>query len=186
MDPTSAFRAKQFAKMVIADLAFKQVVALSEHMMQCHFTARDPLFPPQMCGIAVTYSKNFVSGNDFGPLPERFRKFEDSTLADTHKRLIESRHKIYAHRDTEAVKTMEFDDLSDLVPYQLTVEWSPEFTAYPVTPELSPEILPFVAELAKYQSNRVYAHLQKIGDGMLIKGKKYYPGRRYTLGVDFP
>ena len=75
---------------------------------------------------------------------------------------------------------------SELVPYQVTVAWTPNFMAYPVTPELHPDILPFIASLVKFQSDRVSTHIKKIGNGMLIKGKTYEPYHRYTLGVDFP
>jgi hypothetical protein len=183
---SSDFRAKELGKLVIADVSFSQILALCHHMLEHHFKATDPLFPPQMCGLVVTYAKNFVSGTNFGPLPERFRKFNDETFAETHERLIEARHTIYAHRDAEAASNMEFDELGHVVPYQVSVEWSPTFIAYPVTPELSPDIIPFIARLVKFQSERICARISELGRDMVVNGKKYRPYHRYTLGVDFP
>lgn len=42
---------KQFARLHIAELAFRQVRALSEHMIEEHLDPFALIFTPQMCGV---------------------------------------------------------------------------------------------------------------------------------------
>ena len=179
--------ARQFARLNIADLAFRQCKALAEHMIAEHLDATSLLFTPQMAGVVVTYAKNFVSADGIGPVPTLFGSFTDAALQDTHDKLMDARHKLYAHRDATAAQTFTYDDASPVVPYQVRVELrkgETSFTALPAIPELNPTILSFVVRLCDFQSERVRTEFSRIIP-IMTAGKTYKAGF-YTVGIDFP
>ena len=114
--------ARKFRHLIITDLAFRQCKALAEHMVAEHLDANSLLFTPQMTGVVVTYAKNFVEAEGFGSLQAPFLSFTDEALQETHDKIMDARHKLYAHRDATAAKDFTYDDNSPVVPYQVGIE----------------------------------------------------------------
>ena len=183
--------ARKFAKLNIADLSFRQVKALADELDSSNIDPLALTFAPQMAGIVVTYAKNFVSATGFGLITDDFPEFghfDDDDHAKTHERLMEARHKIYAHRDKRAAADFEYDDGVSAEAYQVRIKVyddSSGFTALPNIPDLNPSLLPYVTSLAAHQSVKAG---KLIGEmiAKITKGKRYKPGGVYTVGVDFP
>lgn len=188
MKPDIAKLTKLFAKLSIADLAFRQVRALSEHMIQLSPDPLELIFTPQMGGIVVTYAKNFVSSDGMGPLPNHFNTVAQPDLQETHDKLIEARHRLYAHRDLLAAKSFIYDDQSEIKAYQVQIQSFPDgsgVTLLPNVPELNPSILSHIVRLTIVQSEKVKSEFNKIIP-IITKGKTYQRNKVYTVGVDFP
>lgn len=178
---------RRFILLSISDLAFRQCKALAEHIIDEHLDAFSLLFAPQMAGVVVTYSKNFVSAEGFGPLQKPFTIFTDGEIQNAHDKLLHARHKLYAHRDAPAAQSFAYDDPSPIPPYRVRVAFrkgESGFTAIPAVPELNPTILPSVVRLCDLQTDRVREELNQIVP-LMTRGKNYQAGF-YTVGNDFP
>src|SRR5882724_3014077 len=96
---------EQFVRLNLAWLHFLQAKALAEKLIAQPIDPLDLTLSPQIAGVIVTYAKSFVGNNGIGKLGEPFTNFTDQEMSDTHNLLINLRHKLYAHRDAQAVKS---------------------------------------------------------------------------------
>jgi hypothetical protein len=177
----------KFSRLHIADLSFRQVRALADQLTGSPIDPLALTLTPQMAGIVVTYAKNFVGANGFGPLTDLFpesAQFSDSNLAETHEKILEARHRLYAHRDAAAAAKFDYDNESQAEPYQVRIsiyEDGSGFTARPNVPELNPAILPSISTLASFQIERIANELKRLWPSVAAHGS-FKPGMTYTLG----
>jgi hypothetical protein len=71
---------------------------ISDKLMHCIYA-----------GIVVSYARSFTKNEGLSKLDSKFEKFTDSEFSHTHKTLLLSRNKIYAHRDSISESTI-FDE----------------------------------------------------------------------------
>lgn len=181
----------KFSRLHIAALSFRQVRALSDQLSTSSIDTSALTLTPQMAGIVETYAKNFVGATGFGALTDlfpEFAQFSDSGLEATHKKILEARHKLYAHRDALAAANFDYDNESEAEPYQVRISIYADgsgFTARPNVPELNPEILPLVSNLASFQIERIGHELKRLWL-RLVEGGAFKPDMTYTLGNVIP
>lgn len=57
---------------------------------------------PLTAAVVICYSRPFTENKPYGCLPGRWTKFDDPKFKKTHEKLMEARHKLFAHSDMEA------------------------------------------------------------------------------------
>jgi hypothetical protein len=179
---------KQFAKLGIANRSFAQAHGLAKHMIAARVDTFDDLFHPQMAGIVVTYCKNFNESNGFGPLGAEYRKFEDLDHRHTHEILLQSRNKLYAHRDKNGAQEFVYDNESESGPYELKIRFAEDtggLNMFLNIPDLNCEILPYVCSLCEFQIERTTDEMGKLLHAICERGE-YKRGKLYTVGENFP
>lgn len=177
----------QIRRLAIASDSFQQCLALLAHMEETSMKLENDLYPPMIAGVVVTYSKNFNQADGLGPLPGLFTTFPDADLKTAHSKLIDSRNKLYAHRDVSAHSFKSTDGGLSEFPVQVRI--NDENTAFLFQPHLvdiPPKRIPDIRRLLQYQMKRLQDDL----DGKLALvvnfEKGYKQGIVYTLGKDFP
>lgn len=156
-------------------------------MRKLDLELEDDLYPPMIAGVVVTYSKNFNSASGLGPLPSAYLKFPTQELRTAHEKILESRNRLYAHRDlsyegrTRTMKSRE--------PYSVEVTISHDSTAFlfqPIMVDISPGRMDKIADLLRFQMSRLQEELDRKLAKVVDFSKGYKQGKVYLLGKDFP
>jgi hypothetical protein len=184
--PDSAALLKRFVRLVLARQDFLAVRTLAEMLIAKPVVSEHLIFRPLMAGIVVTYARSFMSNVGIGRLDQPFRSFTDSTMANTHEKLLRCRDGLYAHRDASKSFTIHPSSAPDLYTPRIRIDTDDnlKFGVCANAPELNPENLPDVVRLCSLQSDRVEKEIGKLWP-VLTEGKKYRRGT-YTVGVNFP
>jgi hypothetical protein len=173
-----------FKRLNLAGLCFDRAGALAKHILD---TSPDPtqlLYSPMVAGVVVTYMRPFVSGNGLGPLPQDFSTFADTDLHDTHQRLVESRHKLYAHQDLQASTSFPTEDGG--IPFDMEIEFS-DLNGYTLKPgaiEVSSSTLEDAVQLCNFQRQRVSQAVEALWP--TLTADKTYAKGSYKVGLNFP
>jgi hypothetical protein len=61
----------------------------------------DSLYPPLFHAAVVAYGRPFVDNKSTGVLSRHWSQFPDGKLAETRKKLLQTRHELVAHSDSE-------------------------------------------------------------------------------------
>ena len=175
-----------FKRLAFADLAFIQAHALAQFLSESEIVDEDPLYAPMFAGICVTYSKPFQGAEGLGPLPSQFSEFPaDSPFALVHADLLESRNRIYAHRDLLSVHILSASTAEETV--RVEVDLQPDgFTVFATEPQWPKSRVNSLIELCEFQRTRLKDELHKKLVSLCTVGGKTYKAGHYTLGVDFP
>lgn len=177
----------QIKRLTIAADSFHQCLSLLKHIEAAKIRFEGDIYPPMMTGIVVTYSKNFNQADGLGPLPSKFTKFPEVALKTAHIKLIESRNKLYAHRDVDAHSFKNSDGgLSD---FPVEVRINDENTAFLFQPylyDIPLAKIPDIRNLIQFQMQRLQEDLDEKLALVVDFNKGYKQGDVYLLGEDFP
>ena len=177
---------RQIARLVVASDSFQQILALLGHMRELKLDINSELYSPMMSGVVTTYARNFNSSHGIGPLPGSYTKFPDTNLTIAHEKVIETRNKIYAHRD---VSYQSVRSKSQFSPYRIFVELKPTLDGFNFTPVLAdipPNRMPDIINLVEFQHKRVIEDLSVKNELTTDFSKEYDFGKVYEWGVDIP
>ena len=177
---------RQIARLVVASDSFQQIIALLEHMKELKLGINSDLYSPMMSGVVTTYARNFNSSIGMGPLPRSYTKFPDANLTVAHDKIIESRNKIYAHRDTSHHSIKSNAEFS---PYRIFVELKPTLDGFNFTPVLTdipPDRIQDIITLVEFQHKRIIKDLSVKNELITDFSKEYELGKIYEWGVDIP
>jgi len=176
-----------FAKrLFMAESSMHQAAKLAK-FTEDHNIGRFPeVFAPIMAGICVVYARPFLRADGLGPLDEKYGRFDDAKLQDTHNDLIRNRHHFYAHRDF--LKTRALDPTSgasrDMHSVHLFFDGQGSYTFATREPMYRDINLPEIIRIAEFQRQRIGTERHKVID-KLNRGQ-ILPEGSYELGKDFP
>ena len=98
-EPPRGIRKRELHKLVVA----RSDVNAARHACEVLLTRikdlGDDLYMPLLYAAAISYGRPFSDNRPIGPLPGRWRRFDDPRLQKTHDDLLETRNKLVAHSD---------------------------------------------------------------------------------------
>jgi|BarGraIncu01121A_1022015.scaffolds.fasta_scaffold02336_4 hypothetical protein len=65
---------------------------------------KDENLYPLTTSVVVCYARPFTGNKPYGPLPKKWSKFDNPQYQDTHDRLLQARHELFAHSDMNVRK----------------------------------------------------------------------------------
>jgi hypothetical protein len=172
---------KRLVRLNLARQDFLGSKTLAERLVTNPVDPRDMMFRPLMAGIVVTYARAFRGNEGIGLLDDAFAKFPDATLTEIHKKLLQFRDKLYAHRDAldANVFTRHPSNSADLYQLQIRFDDGGNFSCCSNAPEVNPEHLPTIVKLCDLQAAKVNRAVVELLPH-LTKGRKFKPGT-YTI-----
>jgi hypothetical protein len=173
-----------------AELTFCEAQGLAELLKTIDHT-KSPLFftSPMMAGVVVTYARNFTESSGMRVLSSDYSSFSDSDLQQTHNSLMDTRHKIYAHRDYTELSQMADPVNPERKGHDVFITFHDEFTGFDfdvASPQQDPATLSDIINLCMFQRTRIAAELKKMIEHCLPEDHEYQVGVSYKIGEDFP
>jgi hypothetical protein len=164
---------KQILRFALADHAFREAHALTQHLLANPSDPNSHLCSCSMAGIAVCYCRPFMSATGLGPLPDEFRKFPAQDLEKIHRTVFEARNKLTAHMDMIHVGDLHAQGVIQNHPGEVSVHLTDQGPIFETTATyLHPERLPAILALCEFQIGRVGKILGQAGADLLLQRRK--------------
>lgn len=182
--------ANSIRSLACAELTFYEAQGLAELLKTIDHT-NSPLFftSPMMAGVVVTYARNFIESSGMRGLSSDYASFLDSDLQQTHDSLMETRHKIYAHRDYTELSQKSDPENPDRKGHDVSIIFHDGFTGFDfdiASPQQDPATLSDIIKLCMFQRTRIAAELKKMIEHCLPQHHEYQAGSSYKIGTEFP
>ena len=150
-------REKEFG-LLQAREAFKNVIRISAYAINNDIRDRDELFYPLLVAAHVIYARPFLQNYGFGKLDDIL---VPAKYQETHKRILEYRHKVFAHRQLkEKRKGESHSTLLDYHAVYLRVRGNQAFTVV-AEQHPGPESFREMSKLSRILLEKVRYHSQK-------------------------
>jgi hypothetical protein len=173
-------------RLIIAGVTFDNVKLLCDHVEGLGQDTFTPLHVPLFAGVSITYMKPFMRNDGLGPLPPRFRKFQNAPgHGKTHADLKKCRDWYYAHRDminapillANPERRSGFEDV--------ILHFAESGISFSVNEQSwSLSSISRVRNLCSYQKARIDKEAMALVD--TLRNGREFPIKDYVLGRDFP
>lgn len=173
---------KRLVRLNLARQDFLGSKMLAERLIASPVDPRDMIFRPLMAGIIVTYARAFQGNDGIGLLDDAFEKFSDPALSEIHKKVLQFRDKLYAHRDASDAAMFTRPTSSsapDLYQLQIRFDDAGNFSCCSNAPELNPQHLPNIVKLCDIQAAKTNSAVVGLLPH-LTKGRTFKSGT-YTV-----
>jgi hypothetical protein len=129
-------------------------------------------------GIIISYVRPFTKCNGLGKLGKEFREFkENESFQANHDRLIETRHKIFAHKD----ESWETELISDEKKYLIRIEEDGGFQTSMTGVVI--DSFELIHQLIQFQKKRALTAKENL---MQVYANQGIQAGNYIIGENFP
>ena len=152
--------ASALRRLLIADRAWRSAYQLCNHVLSLDKESinADLMFS-LTTGIIGCYCGPFKEGQGVGKLPIGYQQFDCQGLCQNHRRMIQSRDKIYMHKDD----LFENESLSDSKRYFIRISGNGDITGRLKNMKFGGyENIPQIIILIKHQMNRLRLEINNI------------------------
>jgi hypothetical protein len=186
MSNSSAGKELRLRRLVYAQRAFKNVIAMVEFALTQDL-ANDPAwFDVAFTGICAEYMRPFLRSDGIGPLPPEYTKFEDPRLSQLHESLAKGRHWLFAHHDAiNAPSLLAPEEVATYKRVIIRIKSGKNVECATIPPRFVKQNLPQIVEIATLQKQRTKKEMEEALYALLVRGKTYKEGE-YVLGESFP
>ena len=168
-----AYSETEILRFALADHAFREALAMTQHLLETKIDANSHLCSCAMAGIAVCYCRPFMRADGLGPLPDAYRDFPTPELKRIHETVFEARNKLTAHLDVMHVAGLHAQGVIQNHPGEVKVHLTMEGAFFETTATyLHPDRLPEVKALCEFQMGR----MNEVMGGISVELLKQHQG----------
>lgn len=151
---------KSFLRLALAEHAFLEADAMVEHLLIEDISPFSHLYHACIAAIVSSYCRPFMEATGLGPLPSKFKAFNDHNNSEllnvTHEQLFTARNKLFAHFDLQYGDSEHRESRYALHPGEVVLSLEREgYTIQTNVTIFPPERVADTKELLKYQIERV-------------------------------
>lgn len=185
MTPAQKGQVKALRRLILADVAFGNVIATCDFVLGQENVEKKPWYNAVIGGICVEYMRPFMSGDGVGPLPTKYEQFPHADFQGIHDDLKAGRNWAFAHNDPANAATLL--PLEKQVGHQqLLIKIRFDGTWVTATPQIiwEPKRLKALKAVCGFQKGRLFTELNQTVD--VLRGSAKYPPGEYVIGESFP
>ncbi|MCM2284283.1 MAG: hypothetical protein NDI81_05855 [Desulfobacula sp.] len=102
--PARSYQKRDLYRLLIARSDLNASLNACDLILKNVKSIKDENLYPLTTSVVVCYSRPFTANKPYGSLPKKWSKFDRQQYQDTHEKLLQARHELFAHSDMNVRK----------------------------------------------------------------------------------